>query len=407
MTKLLQIGIEVNSGSTGRIAEQIGAMAISKGWQSYIAYARGHNPSSSETIKIGNKLNIYYHVFQTRFFGNHLKSSTYATYQLIKKIKELSPDIIQLHQLHGYFLNLEVLFNFLNKLNIPIVWTLHDCWAFTGHCAYFSLINCNKWETECCFCPQIHKYPRSFIDKSMENYRFKNELFNSLHNLTIVTVSDWLNELVNKSFLKDHNILTIQNGVDIDKFFPHSNNNYLRKKFNIPHGPVVMGVGTIWTKSKGLFDYYKLRSILSQDISIVLVGLSEKQLKNLPKGIIGIQRTESIEELAEFYSLADVITSLSYQESFGLTPIEGFACGTPAIVYNATALPELVSPDVGFIVEPGDINEVKSAILKILKSGKGYYTENCEKKARNYYNSSFKYESYLLLYNELISKIKS
>lgn len=403
MKTILQIGIEVNSGSTGRIAEQIGEVALSKGWKSYITYARGFNPSKSDTIKIGTKLNIYYHILQTRFLGNHLQSSTSATHNLIKKIKEINPDIIQLHQLHGYFLNLEVLFSFLATFKNPVVWTLHDCWAFTGHCAYFSLINCEKWESLCGRCPQIHKYPKSFVDKSTANFHLKNRLFNSVPNFTLVTVSDWLNGLVKKSFLKNHQVLTIQNGVDVRQFFPRSDVEKVRRKYNIPDHPVIMGVGTIWTQSKGLYDYFKLRKVLPENINIVLVGLSDQQVKELPDGIVGIKRTESITELAELYSMANIVTSLSYQEAFGLTPVEGFACGTPAIVYNATALPELVNPEVGILVEPGNLDEIKGAVLKILHNGKDYYKSNCIETAKKNFDVSKKYESYFSLYMKLIS----
>jgi len=402
MKTLLQIGIEVNSGSTGRIAEQIGVVAIAKGWNSYITYARGFNPSQSKTIKIGNKFNIYAHVFQTRLFGNHLNGSTHATWKLTEEIERIKPDIIQLHQLHGYFLNIEVLFNFLTKLSIPIVWTLHDCWALTGHCAHFSLINCNKWQDKCFNCPQIFKYPKSYLDKSKENFLLKKKLFNSIPNLTIVTVSDWLNNLVYKSFLKGHNVITIQNGVDIHKFYPRKNSNFIRKKYAIPDKPVVMGVGTVWSESKGLNDYYELRKLLDQNVSIVLVGLNKAQIDKLPKSIIGISRTESIDELAELYSLADVVTSLSYQEAFGLTPIEGFACGTPSVVYNATALPELVTPEVGIIAETGNVKHVKDAILKILDKGKESYKEKCLERATNIFEIKIKYEQYLSLYDRLL-----
>jgi putative colanic acid biosynthesis glycosyltransferase len=402
MKKLLQIGIEVNSGSTGRIAEQIGVEALKNGWKSYITYARGYNKSDSEVIKIGNKLNIYYHVLQTRLFGNHLKSSGNATRKLIKRIQEINPDIIQMHQLHGYYLNLELLFNFLCTLKVPIVWTLHDCWAFTGHCAYFSLVNCNKWVSECNKCPQINKYPRTIVDKSKENYLIKKELFNSLQNLTIVTVSEWLNQLTKKSFLGGHKIITIQNGVDINQFYPRKNFSEIKNKYNIPEGKIIMGVGTIWTHSKGLFDYYKLRLVLPVNINVVLVGLTQNQIKTLPKGIIGISRTESISELAELYSVADIITCLSYQESFGLTPIEGFACGTPSVVYNSTALPELITSKVGEIVEAGNIEEVKNSISRILQNGKEYYFSNCIEWARTLFDVRIKYESYLTLYSELM-----
>ena len=403
MRKLLQISIEINSGSTGRIAEQIGLLAISKGWESYITYARGFNPSQSIPIKVGNRLNIYNHVIQTRFFGNHLKSSSYATNGLIRKIKMIAPDIIQLHQLHGYYLNLNVLFNFLKAENIPVIWTMHDCWAFTGHCAYFTLANCDKWKTECGNCPQIYKYPKSFIDKSNQDYHLKKKLFNSVPKMTIVAVSDWLNNLVKNSFFKNQEIVTIQNGVDVSKFYPRKNVQRLRTKYDIPEGPVIMGVGTIWTKSKGLFDYFKLRKILPETINIVLVGLTKNQIKKLPNGIVGIRRTESINELAELYSLADIVTGLSYQEAFGLTPIEGFACGTPAIVYNTTALPELVSSEVGRIVEPGNVFEVRRAILEILNIGTENFKQYCINKAQIEFNDSLKFESYMSLYEQKLS----
>lgn len=403
MNTLLQIGIEVNIGSTGRITEQIGKLAIEKGWVSYIAYARGFKPSKSKTIKIGNKLNVYLHVLQTRVFGNHLRASTKATKELIKNIQIIKPNIIHLHQLHGYFLNLEVLFIFLSKLEIPVVWTLHDCWAFTGHCAHFSLINCNKWRLECNNCPQINKYPKSYVDKSRENFYFKKDLFNSIQNLTIVTVSHWLNKLAKDSFLNRYRIVTIQNGVDTKSFFPRTGLDKIRKKFDIPNGSIILGVGTVWSKSKGFYDYIELRKILDPDVTIVLVGVNKRLGKFLPSGIVGVPRTENIDELASLYSLADIVISLSYQESFGLTPIEGFACGTPAIVYSTTALPELITSDVGLITEPGNILELNNAINTILKNGKQYYKSNCVKRAVNHFDVGLKYEEYFSLYNQLLT----
>ncbi|MBL6944860.1 MAG: glycosyltransferase [Bacteroidales bacterium] len=404
MKNLLQIGIEVNSGSTGRIAEQIGIVALNNGWQSYITFARGFNPGKSNTIKIGNKVNIYAHVLQTRLWGNHLKASTQATKRLIREISLIKPDIIQLHQLHGYYLNLEVLFNYLANIHIPVVWTLHDCWAFTGHCAYFSLLNCNKWQSECFDCPQIHKYPKSYVDKSKENFYLKEKLFNSLPNLTIVTVSDWLNGLVKQSFLKKHHVQTIQNGVDITKFYPHKDTDYLRKKYSIPNKTLVMGVGTIWSESKGLYDYIKLRDLLDQNVSIVLVGLTKKQIDKLPQGIIGIERTESIDELAQLYSLADIVLSLSYQEAFGLTPIEGFACETPTIVYNNTALPELITSKVGIITETGNLKQVNDAIMEIIKKGKNQYSTSCIARASKVFDINVKYQQYFALYEKLLAQ---
>jgi putative colanic acid biosynthesis glycosyltransferase len=405
MPKLLQINVDINSGSVGRIAEQIGEMAIANGWESYIAYARDYQPSKSNTIKIGNYLNIYYHVIQTRLFDNHCLSSTKATWNFIKKIEEIKPDIIQIHQLHGYYINVKVLFEYLSKINIPIIWTLHDCWAMTGHCTHFININCYKWKHECHHCPKKRNYPASiFLDRSQKNFHLKKALFTSLNNLTIVTVSDWLKNLAKESFLSKYPIISIKNGVDTRKFIPYSNTDIIKQKYLLTDKFIIMGVGTIWDASKGLFDYYKLREKLSNDYIIVLVGLSQEIIKNLPEGIVGIPRTESIDELAQLYSAADVITSLSNQEAFGLTPIEGFACGTPAIVYNATALPELITPEVGYIVEPGNIEQIDEAVNQINLKGKSYYSANCRILAEAVYDTRKKYGEYISLY---IEKLKT
>ena len=405
MPRLLQINIEVNSGSTGRIAEQIGEIAISSGWESYITYARGYQPSKSNVIKIGNYFNILIHVLQTRLFDNHCKSSSLATRKLIKKIEEIKPDLIHLHQLHGYYLNIEILFNYLSRISTPVVWTMHDCWGFTGHCTNFTLIGCEKWRTECHHCPKKKFYPKSiFLDRSKANFILKKRLFTSVENLTIVAVSDWLRNLIKESFLSGIQTLTINNGVDTDRFRPYNDNGTIRKKYGIGDRFVILGVGTEWNFTKGLLDYYKLREKLSDDFSIMLVGVSSKIIKKLPRGITGVPRTENIEELARIYSMADVVTSLSYQEAFGLTPIEGFACGTPAIVYNATALPELVTSDVGYIVEPGNIDQLISAIKKVQQKGKSYYTVNCRTRAENHYSKVKKYKEYILLYKKLLKQ---
>lgn len=403
MTTLLQINVDVNSGSVGRITEQIGEMAISLGWDSYIAYARDYQTSKSKGIKIGNILNIYYHVAQTRLFDNHCVSSTKATKDFIKKIEEIKPDIIQIHQLHGYFINIKVLFEYLSNKNIPIVWTLHDCWAMTGHCTYFSDIDCNKWKIECHDCPKKGNYPASlFIDGSRKNFHLKKKLFTSVNNMTFVTVSDWLKNLAKLSFLSKYQIISIKNGVDTTKFIYNPNKSDIIRKYNLTNKFIIIGLGTIWIASKGLYDYFKLRERLSNDYAIVLVGLPTDVIKSLPSGITGIQKTESIEELANLYSAADVVTSLSSYESFGLTPVEGFACGTPAIVYNAAATPELITPEVGYVVEPGNIDQLVVAIKNIQHKGKSAFSQNCRKHAELFYDKNKNFNEYFQLYNNIL-----
>jgi putative colanic acid biosynthesis glycosyltransferase len=404
MPKLLQINIEVNSGSTGRIAEELGIVAMESGFESYITYARGFNPSKSTIIKIGNKLSILLHFFKTRFLGEHLNGSFLPTVLLIRKIKKIKPDIIHLHQMHGYYINVPLLFKFLKNSNIPIVWTLHDCWAFTGHCSYFTLVGCDKWKSNCYKCPQFNRYPKSlFFDKSNQEYRSKNKLFNELPNLVLVGVSDWVARLANESFLKRKRITSVFNGVNTEIFKQIDNRNEVLTKYNInPERKILIASGTTWIKSKGLDDYKNLANILSENYQLVLVGVDKSIASEIPSKIVTIRRTESQKELAELYSAAEILLCLSYQESFGMTPVEAMACGTPAIVYNNTALSELINEKTGRLVPTGDLNKVVEMINEIATLGKNSFSLNCIQRAKENYDMKVTYKKYLNLYFELL-----
>lgn len=404
MKTLLQINSVVNSGSTGRIAEDIGRIAMGKGWKSYIAYARNERPSQSQLIKIGGDWDIKLHGLQTRLLDNHGFASNRATYKFIEEVERIKPTIVHLHNIHGYYINIEILFNYLAKADIPVVWTLHDCWSFTGHCTHFDFIGCDKWKTHCHECPQKKSYPASYlIDNSRNNFTRKRELFNSVKSMTIVPVSNWLGGLVGESFLKKYPIKVIHNGVDLSTFKPMETES-IAKKYYTQNKFVLLGVANIWCQRKGLQDFRELSKHLSDDEVIVLVGLSKEQTKDLPSNIIGLERTESVQELAELYSLADVVLNLSVEEAFGMTTAEGFACGTPGIVYDATASPELVIPEVGYIVEEKNINELVKAISKIKSKDKNYYVDACVDRARRMYDKENRFEEYLELYEELIGK---
>lgn len=403
MLKLLQINSSVNKGSTGRIAEQIGQYFINEGWDSYIAYGRIGNPSKSKTIKIGNKIDLLLHGVNSKLIDNHGLNSNIPTKLFISKIKAIKPDIILIHNLHGYYINYKLLFDFLHQSKIPIIWTLHDCWAFTGHCTFFSDINCEKWKTECNNCPKLKNYPSSlFYDNSNKNFSLKKQLFNNVENMVLVPVSKWLGEKISYSFLSKQKFKVITNGVDLNSFHQIDSYNKITTKYSINNKKIIIGVATTWDIRKGILDYYKLAKILSKEFIIVLVGLSKKQINTLPENIIGIERTESIIELAELYSAAEIVLNLSYQESFGLTTVEGFACGTPGIVYNCTASPELITPETGIIVEPGNMEELIDAINKIANNGKPYYSNNCRKLAETKYNNQIKIGEYFDLAKSLL-----
>jgi glycosyltransferase involved in cell wall biosynthesis len=406
--KLLQIGIEVNSGSTGRIAEQIGSVAIKNGFESYITYARGFNPSESKVFKIGNKFSFYMHVLRTRIFGGHLNGSKLSTLKLINFVKLIRPDIIHLHQIHGYYLHVPLLFDFLKKYNKPVVWTLHDCWAFTGHCTYFSLErkNCNKWTYECNNCPKINNYPKSiYFDNSRSSFHTKKRLFNSLQDLTIIGVSNWIANQAKLSFLNNNSteITTVLNGVDTKLFYPRRNRMQILEKFNLDKSKLyLIAAGTTWIKAKGLEDYSKLSKMLHKNIQLILVGINSEIAAKMPSNIKCFERTESQDELAELYSISEILLCLSYQESFGLTPVEAMSCGTPAIVYDNTALPELITKDTGDIVETGNLELVFFSIKKILNKGKEFYYQECIDRVNNKYDKEITYNNYIKIYNKLL-----
>jgi putative colanic acid biosynthesis glycosyltransferase len=405
MKKILQISIEVNSNSVGKIAEQIGETIIKNGWFSYITYARNFNPSKSITIRIGNKLDVLWHVLETRLFDNHGFSSRIATYLLIKKIKKIKPDLIHLHHIHGYYINIKTLINYLKTTNIPIVWTFHDCWAFTGHCAYFDFVNCSKWVNGCFQCEQKHEYPKSILlDNSKKNYLIKSNLFNSLDNLTIVPVSNWLGNLVAMSFLKSKSIEVIKNGIDLDIFYPHEPTCEIPKLYNLYDKFVILGVASTWDNRKGLSEFYKLNKMLDEyKYKILLVGLTKKQILDLPLNIIGIEKTENVEQLAKLYSFADVFVNPTFEDTYPTTNLESIACGTPVITYNTGGSIESVNIKTGFIVDKYDINSIFDAIKKIELCGKSFYTNTCRLYALNNFNKNDNFNSYIKLYDKLLN----
>ncbi len=401
MKTLLQINVEVNYGSTGRIAEEIGKLALKQGWASYIAYGRKKRQSASKLIAIGHKWDQLYHLLLTRLLDRHGLASKMATKKLIRQIIKLNPSIIHLHNLHGYYLNLELLFSYLNSTNIPLIWTFHDCWAMTGHCTHFENVNCEKWKTTCHQCPQLGVYPSSWgRDRSKKNHQLKKRLFHSLKNLTIVPVSHWMNTVVQKSFLSGYSSKVVLNGIDIDVFSPRPCINILKKN-KLENQFIILGVASVWSENKGFKDFIKLSRLLGDAEKIVLIGLNKKQISGLPKNIIGLERTSSIDELAQWYSAAHVYVNTSLEESFGLTTAEAMACGTPSIVYNTTACPEMISPEVGLVSETKNITVLYSNILQIKDKGKGFYKNPCRERAIRLYNKNDTFQEYISLYDQL------
>jgi glycosyltransferase involved in cell wall biosynthesis len=401
--KLLQINTTVNSGSTGRIAEDIGRVAMANGHESYIAFGRGDRPSQSQLLRIGSKADMYLHGLQTLLFDRHGLASAAPTEKLIGQIAALKPDIVHLHNLHGYYLHAGKLAGFLQKFARPIVWTLHDCWAFTGHCAFFDDIGCERWQTGCYQCPKKNRYPASWgLDRSKQNYADKKAWFSKLPHLHIVTPSRWLAQLVGQSFLKNHPVEVIHNGIDLQQFKPIAEAENLLQKYPIGGRKILLGVASIWDRRKGLDDFMQLNRLITKDFVVALVGLSPAQMKNLPPDIIGIPRTESIRELAAWYTAATAFVNPTWQDNFPTTNLEALACGTPVITYDTGGSPEAIDPQTGFVVAKGDTAGIWQAVQQVATQGKAHYLPLCRARAEAHFNKEDRYRDYLRLYENLL-----
>lgn len=365
--KLVSINTVCN-GSTGKVMKDISLDFIKNGYDALCIYGRRKGYKDLKCIKVGGQLSFWCHVFITTLFDKHGSGSYFKTKKIVKILKNINPDIIYLHNIHGYYLNYKVLFKYLkNEYHGKINWVLHDCLIFTGHCAYFTAVNCNKWQKECKACPNKKRYPISLgLDLAKKNYYLKKNLFTGLKNLTIITPSDWLNNIVKHSFLKEYPIITINNKIDTNIFKPTVDKN-LDIRYGISKNKkVLLGVASIWEERKGFDDFLKLAEKISNKFLIVLVGLNKKQLKIVNKydNIIGLSRTENQIELAKLYTRADYFLNLTYEDNYPTVNLEAISCGTKVISYDTGGCKEQINKKTGFIIPVGDINSILEIINK-------------------------------------------
>ena len=400
---ILQINSVCGIGSTGRIATDLHAILMQEGHHSTVAYGRSTSINCDHTIRIGSRFGNNSHVAITRLFDAHGFGSVFATKAFIAKVKALNPDVIHLHNLHGYYLHVGLLFEYLKYVDKPVIWTLHDCWAFTGHCAHFDYIGCDRWKYGCYDCPLKFEYPKSlFIDRSISNYRLKKKAFSGVKKLKIVTPSKWLADLVKVSYLQEYPVTTINNGINLNVFKPTVSD--FRNRHNLQGQFIVLGVASIWSGHKGYQYFIDLAKLLRSDEKIVLVGVSKSQIKQLPAGIIGISKTNSVAELAEIYSIADVFVNPTLEEVLGLVNIEAMACGTPVVTFNSGGSPECLDESCGLVVDRGDLLGLVAAIAKVRENGKGFYSAKCRQRAVEQYNKDVRFAEYLELYKSFIEK---
>ena len=394
--RLVQIN-SVCNGSTGKIMGEIQRTANEYGYETLSIYGRRKPYKDLNCQNIGSNFSTLLHGGLTYLFNNHGMYSYFNTKKLIKKLRQFNPDIIQLHNIHGYYLNYKVLFKYLkNEFKGKVFWTLHDCWAFTGHCAHFDNIKCHKWKNECHNCPQIHKYPTSwFFDTSKKEYQRKKECFNGVKNLTLITPSIWLKDLVKESFLK-YPVKVINNGIDL-KLYKPLHDKLVKEKYHIPNDKkIILGVSSVWHKMKGLDIFMKLPNDIPENMQIVLVGLTKKQIQKLPSNIIGIERTDNQEDLIKLYSVADVFANPTLEDNYPTVNLEAIACGTPVVTYNTGGCIEQIYKNTGFCCNNYDefVDKIKYCIDNNYKKN----TFN-NKECLNKLDAKNKYKEYLELYD--------
>lgn len=378
--KVLQINAVYEKGSTGRIVSEFHNELQKRGIESYVAVSQMYCNDKS-CYKIGSKIDCKLHALFARITGLQGYFSTMSTNKLIKYIDNIKPNIIQLHNLHGNFINYKKLIRYIAKNDIPTVITLHDCFFYTGKCMHYTLQNCYKWKEGCSNCPKLKDdIPSWFFDRTAKMWADKKMLFKSIPRLAVIGVSDWITEQARQSLLSEATIIErVYNWIDLSVFTSTDSSQIidLREKLKLNNKFVILGVASGWSNKKGLDTFLKLSEILNEDEVIVLVG-NMPEIK-LPKNVISINATDEVQELVNLYSMADVFLQLSLEETFGKVTAEALACGTPVITVDSTANAELVSPDCGIVLKNNDTIAVKNAVEKIKSNGKSYYTASCRK----------------------------
>lgn len=412
MKRLLQINpVLRTSTSTGRIMQEIGDLAMANGWESYVAYSRGRDgirPCTSHLLPVGNKASVAWHGLMTRLFDRHGLSSAHATQTFLRQVDALQPDVIHIHNLHGYFLHYPLLFRYLSSHNIPVIWTVHDCWLYTGHCYYYSAAGCQRWQSGCGDCPQKRDFPASWlVDRSRRNYIDKEKAFTSLPKglLTLVPVSEWMAGEMNRSFLSGCDMRVIHNGIDTVTFSPQDGSALLAR-YGLEGKHILLGVASIWSREKGLDDFLRLSTMLASDECIVLVGVDEHTAKRLPANIIPIRRTENVQQLAQLYSVATAFVNPTWQDNYPTVNLESISCGTPVVTYRTGGSPESVTPQTGMVVSQGDVDALLRSVRQIEHLGKESFVGPCRQYALQHFRKEDRYKDYLRLYDEVMQKAR-
>lgn len=393
----------VTYGSTGNIMLQIAEEARLSG---HMAVTYSPYPYSSSYAKLpisplghryfGTWMERWIHNLIGRVVGCDGRLSKSGTKKLVKMLRKDKIELLHLHNLHGYCINLPILFKYIKKDGIKVVWTLHDCWSFTGHCPYYDIAGCEKWKQQCKKCPQLREYPQCRLDNARSQYDLKKRCFLGLEDILLVTPSKWLKSQVKQSFLKDYPVQVVYNGIDLDVY--HETQGNFKERYACEDKKIVLGVAFDWGKRKGLDIFVKLSQQLDESYQVVLVGTSDAVDEMLPQNILSIHRTQSQNELAEIYSAADVFVNPTREEVLGLVNIEALACGTPVVTFKTGGSPECVDETCGIVVEKDDFDSMLREIVRICTEHP-YCKEDCIRMSK-FFDKKQKYMEYVKLYEE-------
>lgn len=386
--------------STGGIACGILRRLQREGGAGTLYFGRGPAPEGVVGMRFIGQTDVTLHAARARLTDRQGFYSRRATERLVEALEREDADVIHLHNLHGYYLDTETLFAYLAASRKPVVWTLHDCHAFTGHCAYFSAVGCDRWQFGCGNCPQKGAYPQSLLmDQSKRNLAQKKRLYDAVENLTLVTPSRWLANLLPRSILADRPVQVLPNGIDLDTFCPTESD--LRARFGLGGAPVVLGAAGVWDRRKGLDTFVRLRALLPSDVRMVLIGLTERQIRSLPTGILGLQRTADVHEMAAWYTASDVFCNPSEEDNFPTTHLEALACGTPVVTTDVCGCAEALDAECGIAVKLGDDAATAGALMKAMS----FSAASCRRQAAAY-GRDVRLNRYIELYRALCGEGK-
>ena len=389
--------------STGRIAFEIAKLAESQGMECRVGYGVPGVPREAETlsIRIGRPWERKLHGALRKLMDGEGYGSYFATRRFLKEMRAFHPDVVHLHNLHGCYLHLPTLFGALKRMGVPVLWTLHDCWPFTGHCAYYDLCGCDRFETECHHCPQKHAYPECIgLSRAGANHRAKKRWLTALPNLTFVAPCEWMKRQVERSFMKGAPVRVIPNGVDLTTFHPmEAEAVELRRKYGLENAQVLLAVASEWDARKGLKDLLLCREHWDQSCRLVIIGLSGEQIAALPKGVLGLTHTESPQELAAWYTAADCLVNPTMEDNLPMVNLEAIACGTPVAVYHTGGCGDEVDETCGRVVSRGDALALARAAATLCGE-KPRLREGCLRRAEGF-EAGKMFQAYVDLYREV------